>query len=125
MRIVHVSLHFSHHFRLHPLHHPGQDCWSKHQHSLSLTLSSFTYLYLSRLVGVVHQNPGERCFCIFYQLLAGAPQEFLGRLSSTARSVPVHGSPLFLSHPTQIHCCRTIRWRATHFYNMDWTLWRE
>ena len=148
MHIVHLSLHFSHHFRSHPLQHPGQDCWSRHRilcvksqcptihldhytHSFSLTLSSLTYLYLSRLVGEVPSGPSEPRREVFPHLLSAAgwsSTEFLGMLSSSARSVPVHGPPLFHSHPTQIHCCWTIRWRgwrATHFYNMDWTLWRE
>ena len=48
-------------------------------HSLSLTLSSFTYLYLSRLVGEVPSGPAESRGEVFPHLLpalAGAPQEF-------------------------------------------------
>ena len=76
----------------------------------SFSVSSFTYLYLSRLVGEVPSGPSEPRREVFPHLLPAAgwsSMEFLGMLSSSARSVPVHGPPLFHSHPTQIHCCWT------------------
>ena len=141
-----ISLTTSGQVHSHPLQHPGQDCWSRHwilcvnsqcptNHldHYTFILSNSLFFHLSLSFQTCWRSPEWSI----------RTQERGVSTSSTSCWLELHRSSLvcsaalqdlclfivslslILSHPTQIHCCWTVRWRATRSCNMEWTLWKE
>ena len=109
MHIVHLSLHFSHHFRSHPLQHryPGQDCWSRHRilcvKSQCPTIHLDHYTHLS--------NPLFFNLSLSFQTCWRSPewsirtQERGVSTSSTSCWLELHGVPWYAQQLCKICAC--------------------
>ena len=106
MRIVHLSLHFPHHFRSHPLQHPGQDCWSRHR-----------ILRVNSQCPTNHLDHYTFIFCLFFHLSLSfqtcwrspewsiRTQERGVSTSSTSCWLELHGVPWYAQQLCKICAC--------------------